>query len=61
MRRRLIDTLANVIAAERYAAELRQVYGSGAERVCEALLASHGTKDPEVEHLRDVRRALRWV
>ena len=61
MRRKMIETLQGVIAAEGRAAELRKIYGSGAERVCDALLAGRRNNDPEVEHLKDVRRALRWL
>ena len=61
MRRRLIDALEDVIAAEQVAVELRKTHGPGAEQVCDALIASRSRTDPEVERLRDVRRALRWV
>jgi hypothetical protein len=59
--RKLTEVLQDVIAAEGRAAELRRIYGDGAERVCDALMAGRRAKDPEVEHLRDVRRALRWL
>ena len=61
MRRKMIDMLQDAIAAEGRAAELRQVYGPGAERICDALIAARRNGDPEVEQLKDVRRALRWV
>jgi hypothetical protein len=61
MRRKLIDMLESAIAAEKRAAELRTMHGSGAERVCDALIADGGSASPQVEHLKDVRRALRWV
>jgi hypothetical protein len=61
MRRKLIDMLDSAIVAENRAAELRALHGSGAERVCDALIATRRMNDPQVEHLKDVRRALRWV
>jgi hypothetical protein len=61
MGRKLINVLEDVIVAEGRAAELRKIYGDGAERVCDALLATRRNNDPEVEHLKDVRRALRWL
>jgi hypothetical protein len=61
MRRRLIEELKEVIAAEQLAAELRQTHGRAAEEVCDALMARRRPGDPELERLKDVRRALRWV
>lgn len=61
MRRRLIETLEDVIVAERLAAELRRKHGVGAEAVCDALVAARARNDPAVAQLKDVRRALRWV
>ena len=61
MRRKLINVLEDVIAAEGRAVELRKIYGDGAERVCDALMSSRHSNDPEMEHLKDVRRALRWL
>lgn len=61
MRKRLIDTLEDVILAERIAAELRQAHGAGAEQYCDGLLRTRTKMDPEREQLEDVRRALRWV
>jgi hypothetical protein len=61
MRRNLIDMLEGAIAAEKHAAELRKDHGSGAERVCDALIAGRCNNDPQIEHLKDVRRALRWA
>jgi hypothetical protein len=61
MRKRLIDTLRDVIEAERVAAELRRAYGGGAERYCEGLIAANVENETERERLQDVRRALRWV
>jgi hypothetical protein len=61
VRRKLTEVLEDVIAAEGRAAELRRIYGDGAERVCDALIAGRARRDPEIEHLKDVRRALRWV
>jgi hypothetical protein len=61
MRRKMIEALQDVIMAEGRAAELRKIYGAGAESVCDALLAGRRSGDPEVQHLKDVRRALRWV
>lgn len=61
MRRRLIETLEAVIAAERRAAEMRRSHGRGAEQVCDALLADIHGGWVDREHLQDVRRALRWV
>jgi hypothetical protein len=60
-RRRLIDMLESAIAAEEQAAVLRKIHGFGAERVCDALIAGHCNSVVEIEHLKDVRRALRWV
>ncbi len=61
MGRKLLDMLHEAIAAERYAVELRDVYGSRAEHVCDALIATRSDDDQDSEHLKDVRRALRWV
>lgn len=71
MQKRLIDTLEDVIAAERLAAEWRRTYGADAERHCDSLIEARSWKPhdreqlgPEQlgpEQLRDVRRALRWV
>lgn len=61
MRRRLIETLEAVIAAERLASEMRRSHGQGAEHVCDALIADARSGEVEREHLQDVRRALRWV
>ena len=61
MGKRLIDTLQDVIVAERMAAELRRTYGADAERYCDALIEARSWKDLDQEQLEDVRRALRWV
>jgi hypothetical protein len=66
MQKRLIDTLEDVIAAERLAAEWRRTYGADAERHCDSLIEARSWKEPDgeqlrPEQLRDVRRALRWV
>jgi hypothetical protein len=61
MGRKLIEMLERALAAERYASELRSVYGARAEHVCDALIATHRAKGPEGEQLKDVRRALRWL
>jgi hypothetical protein len=61
MRRRLIDTLEAVIAAERLAAELRRTHGRRAEQICDAMLVTGPGDEVDRESLRDVRRALRWV
>lgn len=61
MRRRLIDTLEAVIAAERLAAELRRAHGLRAEQICDAMLVAGAGDEVDRESLRDVRRALRWV
>lgn len=61
MRRRLIETLEAVIAAERLAAEMRSSHGRGAEQICDTLIAEARSGEVEREHLQDVRRALRWV
>jgi hypothetical protein len=66
MQKRLIDTLEDVIAAERLAAEWRRTYGADAERHCDSLIEARSWKDLDgerlrPEQLRDVRRALRWV
>jgi hypothetical protein len=61
MGKRLIDTLQDVIVAERMAAELRRTYGADAERYCDTLIEARSWKDLDQEQLEDVRRALRWV
>jgi hypothetical protein len=61
MRRKLIDMLESAIAAELSAAELRKLHGSDAEMACDALIDNRGGDDPQIEHLKDVRRALRWT
>lgn len=61
MGKRLIDTLQEVIEAERMAADLRRSYGADAERYCEGLLEARSWKELDREQLEDVRRALRWV
>jgi hypothetical protein len=61
MRRRLIETLEAVIAAENLACELRKSHGQAAEKVCDALIAEAQIGKGEREVLRDVRRALRWL
>lgn len=61
MRKRLIDALQDVIAAEQLAAVLRRAYGAGAEAHCDGLIHGRAARDPTREHLEDVRRALRWV
>lgn len=61
MRKRLVETLQDVIAAEQEAAELRRSYGVGAEAYCDSLMQAYAKNAPEREHLQDVRRALRWV
>jgi hypothetical protein len=53
--------LESVIVAEQRAAELRQAHGLGAEQACDALIADHRQTGPQIAHLKDVRRALRWV
>jgi hypothetical protein len=60
MTRRLIETLVDVIEAERMAAHLRKVHGRSAEEHC-AGMAECAKSEAEREHLADVRRALRWV
>jgi hypothetical protein len=61
MRRKLIHMLESAIAAEERAAELRKAHGSGAEQACDALIADRRNTDPQIAHLQDVRRTLRWV
>lgn len=61
MRKRLIEALEGVIAAEQLAAEMRRIYGAYAEEHCDALIGERPKRDAEREHLEDVRRALRWV
>lgn len=61
MRRRLIDTLEAVIAAERLAADLRRMHGRRAEQICDAMLVTGPNDEFDRERLQDVRRALRWV
>jgi hypothetical protein len=61
MRRKLIHMLEGAIAAEERAADLRRAHGSRAEQTCDALIADRLNTDPQIEHLKDVRRALRWV
>jgi hypothetical protein len=58
---RLIETLQDVIEAERQAAELRRKLGTRAEGLCDTLIAARRKGDPERERLQDVRRALRWI
>jgi hypothetical protein len=59
-RRSLIDQLDSAIAAEARAAAMRDLHGADAERACDALIAADSGGDQR-EHLKDVRRALRWV
>lgn len=61
MQKRLIDTLQDVIAAERLAAEWRRTYGTDAERHCDSLIEARSWEELDREQLQDVRRALRWV
>jgi len=61
MRKRLVDALEDVIAAEHLAAELRRSHGTGAEAYCDALMHDCAKTDSDREYLQDVRRALRWV
>ncbi|HKR87654.1 MAG TPA: hypothetical protein VJS38_05715 [Phenylobacterium sp.] len=62
MGKRLIDTLQEVIEAERLAAEWRRTYGADAERYCDSLIEeARSWKELDREQLQDVRRALRWV
>jgi hypothetical protein len=60
MPRRLIETLIDVIEAEREAADLRKTHGLSAEEHC-ARMVNRAKSDSEREHLKDVRRALRWI
>jgi hypothetical protein len=60
-RRKLIDVLAGMMAAEEHAALLRKDHGPGAEGVCDGLIAAQRNNGLKAEHLKDVRRALRWV
>jgi hypothetical protein len=60
MGRRLIETLVEVIEAERIAASLREVHGASAEAHC-AAMAEGAAGEAERERLADVKRALRWV
>ena len=61
MGKRLIETLQDVMEAERVAAELRRTHGPDAERYCDGLIEARSWKELDREQLEDVRRALRWV
>lgn len=61
MGKRLIETLQDVIEAERLAAEWRRTYGADAERYCDHLIEARSWRDLDREQLEHVRRALRWV